>query len=181
MAKILLLGDTITANMPNELIGTQDDVVINEGLKNTSIGEYFQIIHSKIEQEKADIIVLQIGTDEMINFNQPNEISNKIMDFISKINRINCKFIVQSLYPTKDHEINKKIKMINDNLSEYCYYLEIEFLDIYDLLLDESELLCEQYTDDGIHPNYTGYSLIANQINELFLMYNLMYNIKYSK
>ena len=94
----------------------------------------------------------------------------KIKTLINEILKYNPNIIVESLYPTRNNSINQAIQYINEVISEFCYRRDIDYLDIYDLLTDTEGLLKNDYTDDGIYPNYKGYILIANQINDYILM-----------
>lgn len=182
MSKILLLGDSITAHMPNNLIGNENDEIINAGTENIGIGSCHNYIWPKFKNQEIDVIVLLIGINNILrpdcdydNMESLKDTVKKMINFINELNTPYVHLIVQSVYPTRNEEVNKKIQIFNDKIFEHCYQLAIEYLDLYDLLLDENGLLMEKYTKDGIHPNFDGYNLIANQINELFLMYDNNY------
>ena len=82
------------------------------------------------------------------------------------------------LFPTQNKNINELIKEYNYFIAQECFETEIEFLDIYDLLLDENDILKPNYTDDGFELNQNAYNLIANQISELI---NILENQNYYK
>lgn len=174
MAKILLLGDSIIAHMPNNLIGTENDEVINAGVENVDIESCHKYVWPKVSDKDINSVVLLIGLNNILKTDCEtlNDIIKKMIDFINELNTLYDLIIVQSVYPTRNKEINQKIQIFNDIIYEYCYQLEIEYLDIYELLTDKDGFLKETYTNDGIHLNEFGYNLIANQINEEFLMLN---------
>jgi len=72
------------------------------------------------------------------------------------------------VYPTRNNKLNKLIEEYNYELAKHCYECEIDFLDIYELLLDENNLLKESYTNNGLKLNKTGYQVVGNQITEYF-------------
>ena len=179
MAKILLLGDSIIAHMPNNLIGNENDEIINAGTENIGIGNCHNYVWPIVSKQEIDIIVLLIGINNILrpdcdydNMESLKDTVKKMINFINELNTPYVHLIVQSVYPTRNEEVNKKIQIFNDKIFEHCYQLEIEYLDIYELLTDKDGLLKETYTNDGIHLNEFGYNLIANQINEEFLMLN---------
>ena len=177
MKKIKLIGDSTTKKMPIELIGGENDVVVNNGVENIGISTYQNCIWPKIKENDSDIIILLIGLNNIIDPNCDKDelcsldyIQIKIKTLINEILKYNPNIIVESLYPTRNNSINQAIQYINEVISEFCYRRDIDYLDIYDLLTDTEGLLKNDYTDDGIYPNYKGYILIANQINDYTLM-----------
>ena len=177
MSKIIFMGDSITEYMPYIFkgnIGNEGDEVKYFGVENIGVGNYMNYIWPRVEHENADIYILLIGTN---NISRPdcdyddkqtlNDLVDKLKEFISKIiANSNSKLLVQSIYPTKYvGEINS-IKVVNEKLEEYCNEMGIEYLNIYSLLIDDKKLFDKKYSDDGVHPNESGYNIIANEINK---------------
>ena len=50
MKKIKLIGDSTTKKMPIELIGGENDVVVNNGVENIGISTYQNCIWPKIKE-----------------------------------------------------------------------------------------------------------------------------------
>ena len=177
MSKIIFIGDSITAYMPyifKGTIGNDNDVVKYFGVENIGVGSYMNYCWPKVDHENVDVYILLIGTN---NISRPDcdyderesldELINKLKEFIDQIvNNGNSKLLVQSIYPTKYAERINNIKVVNEQLEAYCSEIGIEYLDLYSLLIDEKELFDTKYSDDGIHPNESGYNIIANEINK---------------
>lgn len=177
MSRIIFMGDSITEYMPyifNGNIGNEGDEVKYFGVENIGVGNYMNYVWPRVEHENADTYILLIGTN---NISRPdcdyddretlNDLVEKLKEFICKIiSNSNLKLLVQSIYPTKYvGEINS-IKVVNGKIEEYCNEIGVEYLDLYSLLIDEKELFDTKYSDDGIHPNESGYNIIANEINK---------------
>ena len=177
MSKIIFIGDSITAYMPYIFKGTianDNDVVKYFGVENIGVGSYMNYCWPKVDHENVDVYILLIGTN---NISRPDcdyderesldELINKLKEFIDQIvNNGNSKLLVQSIYPTKYAERINNIKVVNEQLEAYCSEIGIEYLDLYSLLIDEKELFDTKYSVDGIHPNESGYNIIANEINK---------------
>ena len=171
MKKIILLGDTITQKLPENLIATPIDEVKNFSSKNICCETFYLNYWPKIKKNETDIYILLMGiNDIMLSYSNPSYTLDNIVENLKKIITdilsVDSILLVQSIYPTNNFELNKKISYVNEKVSEYCYELDIEFLDFYELLTDKNGLLNENYSNDGIHPNIEGFNLIANQIND---------------
>lgn len=178
MAKIMLIGDSITANMPNNILGSENDEIINNGIENIGIDTYKNYCWPKLDTTDVDICILLIGINNLLrpdcdydDKTSLKDVVTKLKNFIYEIIKKRTVLMVQGLYPTNRSEINEKIQYVNEKIYEYCYQMDIEYLDFYDLLIDENGLLKENYSHDGIHPNELCYNLLANQINDYIDIY----------
>lgn len=182
MSKIVLMGDSIIERMPENLIGNEDDEIKNFGIENICCETYHLYCWPQIKQLKADIYILLIGINNIlmkeVDSTTPDTLDiivNKLKKFITDISYKSV-LLVQSIYPTNNPSINEEIKYINEKISEYCYELDIEYLDFYDLLTDKNGLLNDNYSSDGLHPNDECYNLIANQLNDYIKIYTKKYS-----
>lgn len=173
MAKILLIGDSLTERIPPNLIGEQSDEVINQGISNIGVGTYHQYVWPKVYESDIDIVIFLLGLNNILrpdcdydNLETIDDTIEKIKKFINEITKTDSRLILQSLYPTRNANINELIQYVNEKILEHCYHIDIEYLEMYDLLTDKEGLLKNEYTIDGIHFNENGVSLIANQIND---------------
>ena len=177
MAKIVLMGDSITAYMPyiyKGKVGSEDDEVKYVGVENIGVGSFMNYVWPKMDKEGVDTYYLLIGTN---NISRPDcdydgretleELVMKIKEFIDIILASKTgNLIVQSIYPTKHSYRINDIKYVNSCIKEYCDMVGGEYLDMYSLLATEDDLFDERFTDDGIHPNVAGYELLANEVNK---------------
>ena len=177
MSKIVLIGDSITAYMPyifKGSIGNIDDEVRYFGVENIGVGTYMQYVWPRVDHENVDTYILLIGINNIFrpdcDYDEKETIENlvnKLKEFISQIvNNGNSKLLVQSIYPTKYIDRVNDIKTVNKQLEVYCSLIGAEYLDLYSLLVDDEELFDKRYSNDGIHPNELGYSVIAEEINK---------------
>lgn len=178
MSKIIFMGDSITEYMPYIFKGkighNEDDEVKYYGVENIGVGTYMNYCWPKVDHRNVDTYILLIGIN---NIARPDcdyderetleELVNKLKEFISQIvTSGESQLLVQSIYPTDRIERINSIKTVNAQLEVYCNEIGVEYLDIYSLLVDDKELLDPKYSNDGIHPNEVGYSVIVNEINK---------------
>lgn len=177
MAKIVLMGDSITAYMPyiyKDKIGSEEDEIKYVGVENIGVGSFMNYVWPKMDKVGVDTYYLLIGTN---NISRPDcdydgketieEIIMKIKTFIDMILASKSgTLIVQSIYPAKHSYRINDIKYVNGCIKEYCDIVGVEYLDMYSLLATEEDLFDERFTDDGIHPNVAGYELLAKEINK---------------
>lgn len=187
MKNIALIGDSITEYIPyiidknakpgfnipliTNKISTNDITFYICGVSNIGVGSYHKYIWKNVIKDKIDCFVLLIGINNLLRpdcDNDGKETLNdtfeKIKSFIESILSTNKNLLVELLYPTNDINLNKKVSILNQKLKEYCEYNNINYLDLYNLLLDTNGLINSNYTNDGLHPNETGYILILEQI-----------------
>jgi len=176
MSKIVFMGDSITAYMPYIFkgnIGEDGDEVKYIGIENIGICTYMDYVWPRVESENADIYILLLGIN---NISRPDcdyderqsldDVANKLKEFIDKIvNGGAERLLVQSIYPTDRNDRKEKIIFVNNKIETYCNSIGVEYLDLHSVLQDDNGLLSKEYSDDGIHPNELGYSVIANVIN----------------
>lgn len=187
MKNITLIGDSITEYIPyiidkNAKTGFNIPLITNKisnnditfyicGVSNIGVGSYHKYIWKNVIKDKIDCFVLLIGINNLLRpdcDNDGKETLNdtfeKIKSFIENILSTNKNILVELLYPTNNINLNKKVSILNQKLKEYCEYNNINYLDLYNLLLDTNGLINSNYTNDGLHPNETGYILILEQI-----------------
>ena len=181
MSKIVLMGDSITEYMPyiyKGKIGNPEDEVQYKGVSNIGVGNYMKYGLSRRISECADVYILLIGINNILrpdcdydNKETLVDLESKLKEFISEIvKNTSARLIVQSIYPTKYQEHIGDIIFINKQIQSYCENIGIEYLNMYDLLKDENDLLDPKYSDDGIHPNNKGYCIVAEAINKQLVL-----------
>lgn len=177
MSKIVLLGDSIVQYMPyfyKGQLGCNEDEVVYHGIENIGIGTYKKYVWPKMEDKDADVYILLIGINNICRPDCDYDDRESLEETIAKLKELihaitsttSSRLIVQSIYPTKYFDSNQEVKKVNEQLAKHCKKINVEYLDLYSLLVDESGLFNKEYTDDGIHPNSIGYGIIAKELSE---------------
>lgn len=118
-------------------------------------------------------VFIELGSNELTDENSISEIVNNLKRIVRGIqnNRSLANIYVESLYPINDtiDEFNSDlsielIKKANIEIKSMCKSLDVNYIDMYDELI-EDDLLKEEYTDDGIKLNSDGYKKVFKIIN----------------
>jgi len=117
---------------------------------------------------KPSNLVLLIGTNDLTLTGNVDYIFGYIRKIADKARASdkNMNIILQSVYPVdyKQRRKNKNIIALNNRLRKLCAQLNIHYLDVHGLLLDDRGGFKAEYTYDGLHPNAQGFELAAKQI-----------------
>lgn len=188
MKRVALLGDSITEYMPYIIdkeakrgfnvplittkIPSSDVIFYICGVSNIGVGNYHKYAWKKVEKDKIDCFVLLIGINNILRPDcdcdgkeSLDDVFEKMKLFIQDVITSGKDILVELLYPTSDIDINKKVIIINQKLKKYCEENNIDYLDLYNILLGVDGLINDNYTDDGLHPNEYCYMIIIEHIS----------------
>ena len=170
----LFLGDSITEQYDLEKY-YPDMNVVNSGIGGNKTSDILNNIKKRVYQYNPSKVFLLIGINDIRSGVKEEEIVQNIEDILSELrkNRPYAELYLESIYPIDENEsgsqigTNERIKSINQTLKEYCQNEKINFINIYDLLLDsESDevKINTNYTKDGLHLNDAGYEVVTREI-----------------
>ena len=182
----LFYGDSLTMYYPIDIF-FEDLQKVNTGTNSYRLEEMKDNNHNLVEVYNPTHIIIETGVDEVVR-EEKNEIEiyNGIINIIKQIkkDRPYAKIYLESLYPTRDIEKNKKIKNINKMLKEYTKDKKIKYINIYPHLL-ENNLLKKDYAEDEIHLTENAYARVSTHIRAALKNeksnYNNVYNINPEK
>ena len=150
--------------------------VVNSGKSGNTCHDILDNMKERVYQYNPSDIFLLIGTNDINNGDTPDVIIENIQEIINNIrtNRKNSKIYIQSVYPVNKNinskmvakRDNETIKELNDKIKKYCDKEKIEYIYIYDKLVDKDGNFNEEYTNDGLHPNDKGYEVITEVMKE---------------
>lgn len=180
---IVFLGDSITY-----MYDLQDSFeghnVINSGTDGASTKDVLEKMDEKVYIYNPSKVFILIGTNDFDEerhgkFDEDTTINNikSIIEGI-KENRRFAEIYIESVYPinNSDGEIiqptmvknrnNDNIKKLNVRIKKLAKEEDIEYINMYDKLVDEDGLLNYDYTRDGLHINSVGYEVITEVLNK---------------
>lgn len=118
-------------------------------------------------------VFIELGSNDLVDENSISELVNNLKRIVRGIqnNRSLATIYVESLYPVNDtvDDFNSDIsieliKKTNIEIKSMCKDLDINYIDMYEELV-EDDLLKKEYTDDGIKLNSDGYKKVFKVIN----------------
>ena len=151
--------------------------VVNSGVSGDKTTDLLSDLEERIYRYNPSKVIILIGTNDYNSRSNEEIVENigKIVDEIKK-NRKYADIYVQSLYPvnkkvnngeTVRSRNNEDIKNINLLLEKMCKDKKVEFMNIFEFLVDEEGNLSKNYTEDGLHINSDAYKMVTREILDL--------------
>ena len=179
---VLLVGDSIIEQFAiNKYRDSDSCIYHNRGIAGDTIIGLLGHLDCSFYGNKMDKIFLCIGTNDL---NQDSLIEDMIVNTENVLNFIrdkhtNTETHIISLLPVNEtdnfsynivqNRRNSQIIRFNVSLFELCSKLNFSFLNIFSNFLDDKGQLSTAFTEDGVHLNEKGYSLL-NQILDTHLI-----------
>ncbi|MDD4211918.1 MAG: GDSL-type esterase/lipase family protein [Bacilli bacterium] len=170
---IVFLGDSLTEFYPADEFFYGCDVY-NRGIAGDTTDGVLARLESNVLVLEPKKLFLQIGTNDLGKKKSPEDTFENIKKIIETIqSRLpETELYVISLYPvnpkatpySKSMMLGRKntdIRAINCWLNDYCKTHQIPYLDVASAITDENGLLKKEYTIEGLHISFLGYSAIT--------------------
>ena len=175
---ILFIGDSIVEYYPlQELFGTSKTIV-NRGIRGYQTGLLLENLDAHLYGGAVDKIVLLIGTNDIGKDVPVNEALNNLEAIIQSIARDYplTEMKLLSILPVNEGEeykqtvyirTNEKIQKWNQAYKELSSaYMQVEFVPVFDSLIDQAGQLKKDYTTDGLHLSVTGYQVLTKALKD---------------
>ena len=175
---IIFIGDSIIEYYPlQELLGTSKTIV-NRGIRGYQTGLLQENLDAHLYGDTVDQIVLLIGTNDIGKDVPMNEALNNLESVIQTISRdypLSQIKIVSILPVHKGEEYkqtvyirtNEKINAWNQAYQDLASaYMQVEFVPVFENLLDQEGQLKADYTTDGLHLSVAGYQALSNTLKK---------------
>lgn len=120
------------------------------------------------------VVVILAGTNDIAGNTGPMRLEDIEADYVSiaELARVNHIAVVfSSILPVHNYtpksqdffaqRSGEKILALNHWLQDYCAANSLVYLDYFSPMVDEKGMLKRDLADDGLHPNPTGYKLMA--------------------
>lgn len=175
----LFLGDSITDFYDLDKY-YEDLPVVNSGINGNRTTDILNDMKNRVYRYNPSKVFLLIGTNDIIDGKENDEIINnikKIIELIKK-NRPYAEIYLESIYPvnkTDNDKIslsmvssrdNDQITEINKKLKQYCDDKKITYIDLYSKLVDDEGNLKLDYTKEGLHLSDDGYKVVTEEISK---------------
>ena len=178
---IIFIGDSIIEYYPlQELLGTSKTIV-NRGIRGYQTGLLQENLDAHLYGDAVDQIVLLIGTNDIGKDVPINEALNNLESVIQTISRDYplSQIKLVSILPVNEGEnfkqtvyirTNEKIKACNQAYQDLASaYMQVEFVPVFENLLDQEGQLKADYTTDGLHLSVAGYQALSNTLKKYIL------------
>ncbi|MFS9371877.1 SGNH/GDSL hydrolase family protein [Streptococcus infantis] len=173
---IIFIGDSIIEYYPlQELLGTSK-AIVNRGIRGYQTGLLLDNLDAHLYGDAVDQIVLLIGTNDIGKDVPMNETLNNLESVIQSISRDYplSQIKLVSILPVNEStdfkqtvyiRTNEKIKAWNQAYQDLASaYMQVEFVPVFENLLDQEGQLKADYTTDGLHLSVAGYQALSNTL-----------------
>lgn len=177
----IFIGDSIVArwNLESSFPGKG---YLNRGIGWQTTAQVLLRMHQDVVDLHPRAVVIEVGTNDITGIFGDVRMAEiqanyRAMYEIASSNGIRVLFA--SVLPVNEYSKEAKsehvftlhpaeqIKALNQWLRGFCNEHGLQFLDYYAAMVDERGFLREDLSDDGVHPNARGYSVMANVAIEL--------------
>jgi len=171
--RIVFLGDSITdAWRLNEYFPGKD--FVNRGISGQITGQMLGRFYADVVALRPDAVLILAGTNDLARGVDPAVIQNNLAMICELATNHKIKVILASILPVSDHNKGTNpsfertklrppaaILELNRWIQSHCEKQGYTYLNYYPALAGSDGQLSPNLADDGLHPNPTGYRIMA--------------------
>ncbi|PKP54155.1 MAG: acylhydrolase [Bacteroidetes bacterium HGW-Bacteroidetes-1] len=175
--RVVFMGDSITEAWskasPDFFNGKP---FINRGISGQTTPQMLIRFRVDVTGLYPAVVVILAGTYDILNRKDdaltPKMIMDNIMSMAELATLYGIEVILSSVLPVNDFEsssgleTSEKILLLNSLIKSYAEKKNLLYLDYFSSMADEHNLLQAKYSDDGVHPNNSGYKIMENMVRE---------------
>ena len=175
---IIFIGDSIIEYYPlQELLGTSKTIV-NRGIRGYQTGLLLDNLDAHLYGDAVDQIVILIGTNDIgkdIRMSQTLTNLESVIQTISRDYPLSQIKLV-SILPVNEGEDFKQTVYIRTNEKIMAWnrayqdlasaYMQVEFVPVFENLLDQKGQLKSDFTTDGLHLSVSGYQALSSTLKK---------------
>ena len=175
---IIFIGDSIVEYFPlQELLGTTKTIV-NRGIRGYQTGLLLDNLDAHLYGDAVDQIVILIGTNDIGKDVPMSQALTNLESVIQTISRDYplSQIKLVSILPVNEGEdfkqtvyirTNEKIKACNQAYQDLASaYMQVEFVPVFENLLDQKGQLKSDFTTDGLHLSVLGYQALSSTLKK---------------
>lgn len=175
---IIFIGDSIVEYYPLQELLQTNKVLINRGIRGYKTDLLLDNLDAHLFGSALDKVFILIGTNDIgKEMPQPETLAN-LEAVIQEISRDYPLAQIQllSVLPVNEGEeykgtvylrTNEKIQELNRAYQGLAsIYTNVQFIDLYETLLDETGQLDQEFTTDGLHLTIAGYALLSSELDK---------------
>lgn len=166
--EFVMLGDSITGRGDWKTL-LEDEHILNLGVDGDTTSGILKRVQ-KIIELKPKIVFLMAGINDLCISIPMENVFDNYTQILKKFKRNKIRVIVFSTLITQMPSVNKKVKVFNEMLKEYCENHSINLIDLNYAFSNKEGLLREDLTTDGLHLGQKAYKVwaykVKNKISE---------------
>lgn len=168
--RIVFMGDSITefwSVIDPDYFSVKS--YINRGISGQTTPQMLIRFRADVIALQPTAVVILAGINDIAGNTGPSSIEmiwDNIFSMVEIAQANNIKVILCSVLPAYDfpwkpnQEPIEKIKALNEIIKNYAAANNIVYVDYYSVMVDDRQGLKAKYSNDGVHPNKTGYQIM---------------------
>jgi lysophospholipase L1-like esterase len=169
--RIVFMGNSITEGwiqaMPEFFTGKS---YINRGISGQTTPQMLVRFRPDVVNLKPAVVVILAGINDIAGNTGPSTlemIENNLSSMVELAKANGIRVVLSSVLPAYDFPWHpglqpaEKVVQLNKWIKKYAETNQCIYLDYFTPMADEKNALKEAYTFDGVHPNLTGYKIMA--------------------
>ena len=168
--RIVFMGDSITefwSVIDPDYFSVKS--YINRGISGQTTPQMLIRFRADVIALQPTAVVILAGINDIAGNTGPSSIEmiwDNIFSMVELAQANNIKVILCSVLPAYDfpwkpnQEPIEKIKALNEIIKNYAKANNIVYVDYYSVMVDDRQGLKAKYSNDGVHPNKTGYQIM---------------------
>ncbi|HEY6391706.1 MAG TPA: SGNH/GDSL hydrolase family protein [Bryobacteraceae bacterium] len=170
--RVVFMGDSITDNWGRRYGKFfEGKPYVNRGIGGQTTPQMLIRFRPDVIALKPQVVVILAGTNDIAG-NTGAMTLEAIEDNLASMAELakanNVRVVLASVMPVCDYirpqtarRPPEKIIALNAWIKDYAAKNNHIYLDYYSAMLDDKQMLRQEITDDGLHPNAAGYEIIA--------------------
>jgi lysophospholipase L1-like esterase len=169
--RVVFLGDSITDgwDLKRDFAGKP---YVNRGISGQTTAQMLVRMFPDVMDLHPAAVILLAGTNDIAGNTGPETlkmIEENIQAITELAQQHHIKVILCAVMPISDYTKNKQsvrrppadILKLNDWLRTYAGEVHAVYADYFAVMVDAQGMLKDGFSDDGLHPNAKGYTLVA--------------------
>jgi lysophospholipase L1-like esterase len=162
----ILVGDSLTLWFPSQSLPSHK-FWLNQGISGENSAQIWSRV-AAISQTRPDTIYVLAGINDLRQGATDQMILNNMRGIVRRLrqNHPQSEIVVQSILPTRNQGIsNARIRNLNSQIMLISRQEGGNYLNLYDLFVDDQDLLKTDLTTDGLHLSPQGYQVWKNALD----------------
>jgi lysophospholipase L1-like esterase len=172
--RVVFMGDSITDNWGHHVAAFfPGKPYLNRGISGQVTAQMLLRFYQDVIALKPKVVLILAGTNDIGGNIGPvplETIENNLAAMTEMARGGNIKVILASLTPVCDYHQKspqtarrppEKILALNRWIKDYCVKNGLIYLDYFSATVDDKGMFQAAITDDGLHPNASGYAIMA--------------------
>ncbi len=171
-SRVVFMGDSITDGWGRRYGKFfEGKPYVNRGISGQTTPQMLIRFRPDVIALKPQVVVILAGTNDIAGNTGPmtlEAIEDNLVSMAELARANNIRVVLASVMPVCDYirpqtlsRPPEKIIALNAWIKDYATKNNYVYLDYYSVMLDDKQMLRQEITDDGLHPNAAGYEIMT--------------------